>query len=201
MKNMIFTFLIALFFSACASSSLNLSKSGELKLNHSDKVYTLGLDAHYDNYLNFKDLFVKQYTIENHNKSLLFYEKLQTNMSFEFNFGGLSTVMYAFDDSRKYEKVYKIGNVNLVQILLKNKTYVNVIIEDNSVHEYSFIYGFSNEEFLKIAQSIKLKDTEIVEPKFEVVTFNSASKPLTNWNTLLVFFTPLITPLRELRSF
>ena len=201
MKNIIFTLFIALFFSACVGSSLHLDKSGELKLNHSDKVYLLGLNSQYDKMLNFKDLFVKQYRVENSDGTILFYENLQSDMAFEFNFAGLSTVMYAFDDSKKYEKVYKRGNVCLVQIMLKNESYVNVLIEDNSLQEYSFIYGFSNEEFLKIAQSIKLKDTEIVKPKFEVVSFNFLSKPLTNWNDLLIFFTPLITPLRELRSF
>ena len=201
MKNIIFTLFIALFFSACSSGSLSLSRSGDLNLAYGDKTYLLGQNPQYDKLLNFKDLFVKQHRVKRDDESILFYEELETDTSYEFNFNGFSTVMYVFDDSKKYEEVYTRGNVKLVQIQLKNKKYVNVLIEDNSTQFYSFIYGFSNEEFLKIANEMKVDDKEVIKPKFEVLTFNSSSKPLTSWNDLLVFFTPLITPLRELRSF
>ncbi|MCD6173853.1 MAG: hypothetical protein J7J96_08745 [Sulfurimonas sp.] len=169
---------------------MSLSKSFNFKQNTQD--YQL---------LNFKDLCVKQYKIQNSDGTVLFYEEAQTDMSYEFNFGGLSTLMYVFDDSRKYEEVYTRGNLKFVQIQLKDTSYVNVIIEDNSTQIYTFVYGFSNEEFLKRAEEVKLEGTKLVAPKFKAVTFNSSSNSATSWNDLLVFFTPLIMPLRELSGF
>ena len=46
--------------------------------------------------LNFKDLFVEQYKLENQKGNVLFYEDARTTLDFEFNFGALYTVMYIF---------------------------------------------------------------------------------------------------------
>lgn len=201
MKNIILSTIFVLFFSACSTTYMNFSKDSALNINYDEKTYLLSQVSAEAKYLNFKDLYVKQYKTKTLDGGVLFYEYLKTDLSFEFNFGGLSTVMYLFDDSRKYEKVYKKNNLTLVQIMLKDGSYVNVIIQDSSTQVYSFVYGFSNEEFVEIAKAIKDEKDEITSPKFKAITFDNSSKPCTNWNTLLVYFTPLITPLRDLRSF
>jgi len=201
MKNIIILFLISLLFIGCSSASLGLDKQDNLNLKYDDKNHLLTKDIVREEFLDFKDLSIQQYRGIVKGESIIFYEKAWTDMSFEFNFNGLPTVMYIFDDSRKYEKVYVRNNLTLVQIQLKDKNYVNVIIQDNNTQTYAYAYGFSNEEFLKIAELIKLEDTEIVVPKYQAVTFDLNSKPQTSWNPLLIYFTPLITPLRELRSF
>jgi len=201
MKSIILISIFTLFFTACSTSSLKLNNSAELNLKYSNDSYLVSTNTKDKKLLNFKDLFIEQYTTTSSDSNVLHYEKIYTDTSYEFNFGGLYTVMYAFDNSRKYEVVYKRNNLNLVQIQLKNKNYINVMIEANETQEYSYIYGFTNEEFIKIAELIKLKDTKITKPKYKVITLSSSSKPLTNWNDLLIFFTPIITPLRELRSF
>ena len=193
MKNIIFTIIIALFFVGCSRSSLTLTSQNELQLNYDDKTFLVSQNIVSDGYLNFKDLIVSQYKVTNDDGSVLFFEDAETDLLYEFNFLELSTVMYIFDDSKKYEKVYVRNNLSLVQIMMKNKSYVNVLIQANSSQIYSYIYGFSNEEFLKIANMIKLEDTKIEPLKFQGVVFDKSSKPHTNWNDLLVFFTPLIT--------
>ncbi len=201
MKNIIFTTIFIFLFSACSTSSLKLNKDGIIQLDFNNQVYYIEDEITLLNSINFKDLYIKQYSIKDDEGNMLFYEDATTDIDFEFNYGGLSTVMYIFDDSKKYEMVYKNNNLSLVQIMLKNSKYVNVMIQDGSTQEYKYIYGFTNKEFFAIASIIKSKDEKIKKLKFEAVTFNSLSKPITNWNDLLVFFTPLITPLRELSSF
>ncbi len=197
MKNILLIIIIAILFSGCMTSSLTLTSKKSLDLQYDDKMYVVSDNVKSQGLLNFKDLLVWQYKITNEDGSVLFYEYADTDIRYEFNFMELSTVMYIFDDSKKYEKIYVRNNLTLAQIQLKNKKYVNVLIEGNTSQTYSFVYGFSNKEFLKLAKMLQVKDTKLGELKFEGVTFDSSSKALTNWNDLLVFFTPLIIPNRE----
>jgi len=196
MKNIIIPFLIALFFLGCTPSSLTLTSKGDLNLEFDSKIYLLSDKVQKQELLNFKDLFINQYKIDDEN-GVLFYEKAYTDLMYEFKYMELSTVMFVFDDSQKYEKLFVNNNLTLAQIQLKNKKYVNVIIQASTTQEYSFIYGFSNEAFMKIAQNLKSEDSKLEKLKFLGVTFDKNSKPLTNWNDLLVFFEPLIIPNRE----
>jgi hypothetical protein len=192
--------LFILFFASCSVSSLKLTDNGDIFLNYSDDSCKISLNTQKREFLNFKDLFIQRFKTKSVSGTVLFAEHIYTDSSYEFNFGGLSTVMYAFDDSRKYEEVYIRNNLKLVQIQLKDKRYVNVMIQANQVQAYSFIYGFTNDEFFKIAKKIKTKDGVVIKPRFDVVTLRNDSKALTNWNDLLIFFTPLIVPLRELMT-
>ena len=192
--------LIALTFNACTTSSLGLNKSNDLELNYNDKTRVIANNVKKENLLNFSDLYVHQYKMLGDEGNILFGEYGETDLMFQFTKTELSTLMYAFDESRAYEMVYKRNNLQLVQIQLKDKNYVNALIHANNPQDYHFVYGFSNEEFMKIAQAVKVKDTEIIAPKFEGVVFDEFASSQTNWNDKLVYFTPLIEPLRGMRG-
>lgn len=200
MKNIIIMILITLSFSACSNVSLNINVGGQFSLNHNNKNIIIGNNIEENEFLNFKDLYVRQYTFLSKDGNKLFAESVETDDLFEFNFSKLYTIMYIFSDSKKYEKIYTRRNIQLVQVKLNNNTYVNVLAQGNNTQNYLFVYGFSNEEFLAIADEIKLKGEEISKPKFKAVVFNEESTSQTKWNDLLVFFTPLITPLQELKG-
>jgi len=185
----------------CSSSSLKMDKRGALLLNYDSKSYLLTHKILEKRLLNFKDLYIEQYKLEGVNDNILFYEDARTALNFEFNFGGLYTVLYIFNDAQKYEELYKRNNLRMLQIKLKNGSYINVIIQASDTQVYSYIYGFSNEEFMQIYNSLKAKDTKQKNLKFKAITFNKSSKNITNWNDNLVFFTPLITPLKVMGKF
>ncbi len=197
MKNLIL-FLLGLFVLAgCSGSSLKLNKSKELVLKYNSDAMVLTNEVTDTKFLNFKDLFVTIYKLENEKNRVLFYEEANTALNFEFKYGGLYTVMYVFDNRKHYDEVYRRNNLKLVQFKLKDENYLNIMIQASDAQGYSFTYGFSNKEFMKIAKSIKVKDDERQgELKHEGLTFTKESKALSNWNDTLVFFTPLITPLR-----
>jgi hypothetical protein len=200
MKTIFFITSIILFLTGCTTSSLKLTNDNELNLNYDKNRLLLSKDIQYQGMLNFKDLLVSQYKIIDSRGEVLFYEYAETSMVFEFNYEELDTVMYLFDDSQKYELVYKRDNLTFTQIQLKDGRYVNVMIEANCVQSYSFIYGFSNKEFMKIIDKVKLENANIKELKYNGVVFNDLSKSVTNWNDILVYFTPLITPYRGMGS-
>lgn len=199
MKNIILIFLTLFILTGCSTSSLELNKDKELILKYSSSDLLLTNKVIDSSFLNFKDLFVTIYKLENENSRVLFYEDARTSLNFEFRYGGLYTLMYIFDDRQHYDVIYERNNLKLVQFRLKDKRYLNVVIQASDSQIYSYVYGFSNKEFMEIANKIKLQDSdEIKELEHEGILFDSSSKSISNWNDNLVFFTPLITPLRAM---
>ena len=197
MKKIIIMVLLVFLFGGCSTSSLKLDKSGDLNLNYDSQSYLVGSKILEEASLNFKDLYINRYKLKNDDGRVLFYEYARTSLNFEFNFGGLYTVLYIFDNAQKYEQLCKRNNLRMVQIKLKDNNYVNVIIQASDTQEYSYVYGFSNKEFMKIYNTIKNEDSKkSISLKYKGVTFSKDSKSITNWNDHLVYFTPLITPLR-----
>lgn len=198
MRILLLSLLVLFTFSGCFTSSLSLNKE-ELILKYDANELLLSNEVVSSEFLNFKELFVSIYKLRDKNGTTLFYEDAKTTMNYEFNFGGLYSLMYIFDNSQKYESVYEKNNLLLVQIKLKNASYLNVIIQTSSSQAYSFVYGFSNAEFLEIANSLK-EGLKIKELKYEGVTFTPSDAAISNWNDKIVFFTPLITPYRAINS-
>lgn len=195
--------IITLFlFVGCSTSSLVLHDDEKLVLGYDSNSVLLSNNIVESESLNYKDLFIYIYKLKDTNGRVLFYEDAKTELNFEFNFSELYTVMYIFGDAQEYEEVYKRNNLSFVQIKLKDNRYLNVIIQASDTQEYSFVYGFSNEEFLKLAKSVVLKDDKKdLVLKHDGLVFDSNAKPLSEWNDKLVYFTPLITPLRIMGRF
>lgn len=202
LKGVIFI-LVMMFFVGCATSALKVVDSSKLVLEYDSSSYLVASKKLARDDLNFKDLYVKQYKLQTKDGDILFYEDARTDLNFEFNFGGLYTVLYIFDDAQSYDELCERNNLKMLQIKLKDGNYVNVILQASDTQEYSYVYGFSNEAFMKIYNTLRDKDDEkkVKELKHKGITFNKSSKNVTNWNDNLVFLTPLITPLRVMGRF
>ena len=201
MKNLILVILILLASTGCSVSSLNFRKGEELVFKYNSKEFLLSNKVDEHEFLNYKDLFVNQYKIEDIKGRVLFYEKVETAVDFEFKSSALYTVMYIFNDAKEYEEVYHKNNLRLVQLKLKDKRGVNVLIQASDTQVISYVYGFSNYEFIKLAKQLGAdSDVEIKELKYQGLLFNTAESSVTNWNDKMVYFTPLITPIRVMGS-
>ncbi len=197
MKNLILVILILLASIGCSVSSLNFHKGEELVFKYNSKEFLLSNKVDEHKFLNYKDLFVNQYKLEDTKGRVLFYEKVETALDFEFKSSALYTVMYIFNDTKEYEEVYHKNNLRLVQLKLKDKRGVNVLIQASDTQVISYVYGFSNYEFIKLAKQLGAdSDVEIKELKYQGVLFNTAESSVTNWNDKMVYLTPLITPIR-----
>ena len=180
----------------CSTSSLKFSKNDELLLNYDANSFVVTNKTLQKDGINFKDLQVMQYKLKTKDGSVLFYEDIRTALNFEFNYGGLYTLLYVFHDAQKYEIVYERNNLKMLQVCFDGKRYVNVILQASDTQEYSYVYGFSNKEFMKIYETIKTDNKQAPVLKYKGITFENGSKNITEWNDNLVYFTPLITPLR-----
>lgn len=201
MRSFILTLLALFTFSGCFTSSLSMNSKKELVFNYNTNEMLLSSRVISSELLNFKDLYVNRYKLEDENGRTIFYEVAKTTMSYEFNYGGLYTTMYIFDDSKKYESVYEKNNLSLVQIELKDASYLNLIIQASSSHIYTFAYGFSNAEFLQIANRVIENDSlKLKELKHDAITFTPSDPAKSNWSDEVVFFAPLIIPNRALNS-
>lgn len=197
MKIIILSLLTLFAFTGCFTSSLSLSKEKELVLKYDANEMLLSSEVLSSELLNFKDLFVSRYKLKSADGGTLFYELAKTSLAFEFSYSGLYTVMYIFDNSKEYEEVLCKNNLTLVQVKLKDARYLNVLIQASDTQVYSYVYGFSNDEFLSMANSIfKKNELKIEKLKFEGITFAKEQIPITNWSDEVVFFTPLIMPFR-----
>ena len=201
MKKIIFALLSVLLLGGCTTSSLLLSEKDKLILNYDADSFVVTNKVVSKESINFKDLLVMQYKLKTGDKGVLFYEDIRTALNFEFNYGGLYTLLYVFNDAQKYEIFYKRNNLKMLQICYDGKNYVNVILQASDTQEYSYVYGFSNEEFMKIYNKIKTDNTKAPTLKYKGITFENGSKNITKWNDHLVYFVPLITPLRVMGRF
>ncbi len=194
MKKFILSIFLGIFLLGCNSSTLKLNKKDELVFNYNSNIILLSNRALNHEFLNFKDLFVDQYKLIDQKNRILFYEEVTTSIEYELNFSALYTVMYVFNDAQEYEEIFRSNNLRLIQLKLKDNESVNIMIEANDTQAISYVYGFSNEEFAKLANSLAIeakKEAKALKYKVEVL-----KKPLTNWNDRLVYFAPLLTPLR-----
>ncbi len=189
--------LLGVLTTGCTNSSLELNKKEELLFTYKTKNFLLSNSVSEHNFLNYKDLFVNQYKLENESGRILFYEEVSTELDYEFNFSALYTVMYIFNDAQEYEELYRKNNLRLIQLKLKNQDRVNILIQANDTQEISYVYGFSNDEFIKIAKKLsKDSNKELKQLQYQAINLNKSQEVVTNWNDYMVYFTPLITPLR-----
>ena len=196
MYRVAFILFVSILFVGCTSSSLRLDKK-ELLFNYNSNSFLLSNTVLEHTSLNYKDLFVNQYKLEDNKERVLFYEEAKTTLDFEFNFGGLYTVLYIFDDAQEYELFYTQNNFKLIQLKLKNSNYVNILIQASDTQSISYVYGFSNKEFSNLAKNLTKDSTQELKPlKYKAKVLNKSQKPLTNWNDKMVYFTPLTTPFR-----
>ncbi len=198
MKKIILLTIAMFMFTGCLTSSLTLDESNDLILKYNNDSVLLANKILEKSSLNYKDLFVDIYKLKNDKNRVLFYEKAQTTLEFEFNFGALYSVMYIFDYSRKYTDIYKRNNLRFVQLQLKNGTAVNVLIQASDTQFITYVYGFSNEEFMEIANSVRDSDDELGTLEHNGIVFNDNSKHFSTWTDKMVYFAPLITPARYL---
>ncbi len=198
MKNILVLIVLGFLLAGCSMSSLTLDKDDKLVFSSNSQKFLLSNKTTNYKVLNYKDLFTYQYKLENEKGRVLFYEETRTSLDFEFNFSALYTVMYIFNDSEKYEDIYQNNNLRLVQLELKDTGYVNVLIYSSDTQIISYVYGFSNEEFLALANSVNIDTKKKIDIKYKAVV---PQKTLTKWNGQLVYFTPLITPFRAMGGF
>lgn len=187
MKNSISAILITLFISGCTPSSLKVSAMNELVLKHNSKSYIFSNKIEDSKSLGFQNIDVEQKTAIDSNGAILYYEQLLINIDYEFQYGSVSTLKYIFDVSRT-NIIYQASNLLLIQMEIERDYYINLMAETSGTQDMAYVYGFSNEKLLKIANELKADG-------YEIKNAFHLRKPLTEWTQEKLILQPLIKPM------
>lgn len=187
MKNLILLILIALFISGCTPSSLKVNSMNELVLKHNSKSYLFSNKIEDSKSLGFQNIDVEQKTAIDANGATLYYEQLLVDTNYEFQYGSVTTLKYIFDVSRT-NIIYQASNLLLIQLQIEKNHYINLMAETSGTQDMAYIYGFSNEKLLKIANELKADG-------YEIKNAFHLRKPLTEWTQEKLILQPLIKPM------
>jgi hypothetical protein len=142
--------------------------------------------------LHFSYIDVNRYKLQDENNSILFYEKLIIDNDYNFKYNPLNSIIYIFN-AKKAIVIYDDTISLLVQLELDDGEFLNVFANSAGVNEFSYVYGFSNYEFKKIAKEItKDSNTRLPSLTRQGVGFNIKSMPLSRWNLTKLIVTPFV---------
>ena len=187
MKSLILAILIALFISGCTPSSLKVNSMDELVLKHNSKSYLFANKIESSKTRSFQKIDVEQKIALDSNGAKLYYEQVLVDMEYEFKYGTVTTLKYIFDVSRT-NIIYQASNLLLIQLQIEKGHYINLMAETSGIQDMAYIYGFSNEKLLKIANELKADG-------YEIKNAFHLRKPLTEWTQEKLILQPLIQPM------
>ena len=187
MKNLILPILIALFLSGCTPSTLKVNSMDELVLKHNSKSYLFANKIDSSKTLSFQKIDVEQKTAIDSSGATLYYEQVLIDIDYEFQYGSVTTLKYIFDVSRT-NIIYQASNLLLIQLQIEKDQYINLMAETSGIQDMAYIYGFSNEKLLKIANELKVDG-------YEIKNAFHLRKPLTEWTQEKLILQPLIKPM------
>jgi len=187
MKSLILAILIALFISGCTPSSLKVNSMDELVLKHNSKSYLFANKIESSKTRSFQKIDVEQKIALDSNGAKLYYEQVLVDMEYEFKYGTVTTLKYIFDVSRT-NIIYQASNLLLIQLQIEKGHYVNLMAETSGMQDMAYIYGFSNEKLLKIANELKADG-------YEIKNAFHLRKSLTEWTQEKLILQPLIQPM------
>ena len=186
MKNTILMILITLTLSSCAVNSLAVTKNQELIFSQGQTSYTISNTLSDTKVLGFRNIEVEQKTAKNQQSGTLFYEKMIVDINYELKYGSAATLKIIFDVS-KSNTIYYSAKILFIQLELKNGKYINLVAETSGIQELSYIYGFSNKEFLQMIKTLA-PDAKIAELR----ATQKIDKVQTEWSQEKLFIQPLI---------
>ncbi len=193
MKTYILFIIGLVFLSGCATSSLKVSDTNELILQHDTKVTMLGTKVLTREHEWYRNLDIYKSKVQN-SKGILLYEDVIADINWEFKFGSVTTIKYIFD-AYKSDVIYMNSSLLLLQLRVNKTQYVNMLVEKSGTQELSYVYGFSNKEFLQLAKNI-IPENNIFPSKFvhEGIVFSSEIKHLSTWSVKMLLLQPLLQP-------
>jgi len=194
MKKSILLLIITLLLSSCAVSSLQIESTDELVLKQNSKDYDIGKSVD-SNLLRFVRLDITQNSIKANSSSTLFYEQIITDQAYQFSRGSVETLQIIFDFS-KSNIIYKSGNLLFVQFEVNDGKYLNLIAEISALQDMSYVYGYTNEEFIAMAKKMEL-DIDIADVRKSFIP----KQPITKWSQTRLIIEPILEPFGKRDSF
>lgn len=185
MKKFILAIFFLLFLSACSESSLSLDSKDRLILTNNAKQHRISERSISNELLRYPNFDVKRSGLVNSFDRVLFFEQLETEHDYELKYNVIDTLKYGFKIS-KFNTIYQEGNLLFVQLQLQNDKYINLIVESSLSTELSYVYGFTNREFVEILEALDIK-----KYSFNLKYVENISEHKTEWNKVELLLHPL----------
>ena len=193
MKIFLFGVFISLLFSACTSSSLVVSPGNELVLGYEAKKIHIAKGIVEKKSQWFKNIDIEQYKFQG-TQGTLFYEHLYTDINWEFKYGAITTLKYIFDGT-KANILYKDSAISCMQLQISKTQHINILTESSSFDMMSYVYGFSDKEFLQLVSSMQKDETVVVlNQHTKAVKLENSLKHLSKWSVRMLLLQPLLKP-------
>lgn len=182
---------IALVFSGCVVNSLEINNKKLLSLTVDEKSQILSTETLSKKYDFYTSLDIYKYVLKNEDK-ILFYEDVTVNDNYALSYSLLNTIKFVFA-TKNLHVVAKNKDVTFAQLELDNKVFVNIIISYNYSQNFSYVYGYSNYDFMKIVNATVEEKQTINRPLKQGITLLQESMPLSKWSTQMLIIQPLIS--------
>ena len=201
MKYFLLSMFSMIFFSGCAVSSLGISDTRNLSLKNDNKHIEITNTILKKERQWYEYIDISQYKLKN-NDTVLFYEYVELDTDWEFIFGPITTLKYILEGANS-NTLYKGSAISLVQLKITNSKHINLLIESSGFHDMSYVYGFSDKEFLTLASSLGHKYTKKDLKKGSTpILLQSNMQHLSKWSVTMLFLRPLIQPsIRQISSY
>jgi len=188
MRIFLVSFFSVFFFSSCAPSSLIVTSDESLALHQNNTAIRLARGVEEVKHDRYNNLNIIQYKIKGANNVLL-YEHVEADINWEFIHGPISTLKYIFDGT-KAEILYQDSNINLLQLKISKSKYINILAESSSFNTLSYVYGFSNSEFLELVKIFN-KESSL---KYKGTVFSYLDEVVSKWSVRMLLLNPLLKP-------
>ena len=159
MKKFLLSLSLLIFFAGCGTNTIVLEKDTGLVFNFGDKSSILRSKIVSGKNLTFSTLDIRQHILEDDNNRILFYEEVFIDDDYDFKYNPLNSIIYIFN-AKRATVIFDDNTVLMVQVELQQREFLNIMVQSNNVKKLSYVYGFSNYEFKKIAKELT-KDSDI----------------------------------------
>ena len=191
MRLFIFMFL-AIFFAACTPSSLLISSKNTLDLEYNNTTREIASNISEQKELSYENIKIAQYKIQRNNY-VLFYEHIATDINWEFRYGPIYNLKYIFDATHA-NIIEQSSNVTFLQLKISDNKYINILAESSGFKDFSYVYGFSNEEFSILINEIFHDKKNTHALIYDVVTLDNKSTPMSKWSVIKLLLSPFLKP-------
>jgi hypothetical protein len=182
-----------LLLTGCATSTLNLSDDTLTLTYDKEKLSAKGItvDEKFDRY---PELALRQSIIELNDDTLLVYEDVQADITYQFQYSTPKSVEMIFE-AKKIKTLYQRNNLYFFQLALKNGKFLNIVAQQSNMQSLTQLYGFSNEQIRKIIEKVSGEKKELNLHEENVVVFEKfEGSYLSRWSTKLIAIDGLMIP-------
>lgn len=199
MKKFLLSLSLLVLFVGCGTNNIVLKKDSGLIFNFADKSSILSSKIVESKSLRLSTIDIQQHKLQDDNNRILFYEEIATDDDYSFRYTPLRNIEYIFN-AKKSTVIYDNNTILLAQIELPQGEHINVMSQSNNMENFSYVYGFSNYEFKKIAREItKDSDKRLPSLRKQGMGVRVDDMPLTRWSETKLIVKPFTTRTNDLR--